>query len=85
MERLVSAAPASTAAPTQLRADAGMKDDGGTDEEEGDDDEEGFFTAMLATMYTPQGFRVVCECPWQLERLQTLTHEISSTDSPGNV
>ncbi len=42
------------------RADAGSRDD--SDEGE-DEDEGGFMASLFAMMYTPYGFRVVCECP----------------------
>jgi formylglycine-generating enzyme required for sulfatase activity len=41
-----------------IRADAGAPDD-----DEGDDgDEDGFMASLFDLMYTPCGFRVVCEC-----------------------
>ena len=49
-----------SSARRQLRADAGSRDDDG----EGDEgDEGGFMASLFAMMYTPYGFRVVCECP----------------------
>lgn len=44
----------------QLRADAGSRDDNGEGHEE---DEGGLMASLFAMMYTPYGFRVVCECP----------------------
>jgi formylglycine-generating enzyme required for sulfatase activity len=43
----------------QLRADAGSRDE---DESAGEDDD-GLMEALFEMMYTPYGFRVVCECP----------------------
>jgi formylglycine-generating enzyme required for sulfatase activity len=48
-----------SSARRQLRADAGTPDDGEPDEE----DEGGLMASLFAMMYTPYGFRVVCECP----------------------
>jgi formylglycine-generating enzyme required for sulfatase activity len=46
-----------SSARRQLRADAGSRDDALGDEEE----EGGFMASLFAMMYTPYGFRVVCE------------------------
>jgi formylglycine-generating enzyme required for sulfatase activity len=48
-----------SSARRQLRADAGSRDDG----EDQEADEGGFMASLFAMMYTPYGFRVVCECP----------------------
>jgi hypothetical protein len=48
-----------------LRAVAGARDD--DIEGEGDDGEEdGLMASVLTLMYTPYGFRVVCECPQEV-------------------
>lgn len=44
----------------QLRADAGSRDDEGDGHEE---DDGGLMVSLFSMMYTPYGFRVVCECP----------------------
>jgi formylglycine-generating enzyme required for sulfatase activity len=44
----------------QLRADAGEREDDAEGEE---GDEGGLMASLFAMMYTPYGFRVVCECP----------------------
>ena len=49
-----------SAAQRQLRADAGSREDGG---ESSEGEEGGFMAALFALMYTPYGFRVVCERP----------------------
>lgn len=49
-----------SSARRQLRADAGSRDDDG---EEDEGDEGGLMASLFAMMYTPYGFRVVCECP----------------------
>ena len=48
-----------SSARQQLRADAGSRDDESDDEGE----ESGLMASLFAMMYTPYGFRVVCECP----------------------
>jgi formylglycine-generating enzyme required for sulfatase activity len=50
-----------SSARRQLRADAGSRDDDG---EEDEGDEGGLMASLFAMMYTPYGFRVVCECPY---------------------
>lgn len=49
-----------SSARRQLRADAGSHDES-VDDDEGEED--GFMATLRAMMYTPYGFRVVCECP----------------------
>jgi formylglycine-generating enzyme required for sulfatase activity len=44
-----------------LRADAGTVDDHFEDNE---GDEDGLMASLFDLLYTPYGFRVVCECPW---------------------
>ena len=49
-----------SSARRQLRADAGSRE---ADAEGEGEDEDGFMASLFAMMYTPYGFRVVCECP----------------------
>jgi hypothetical protein len=49
-----------SSARRQLRADAGSWKDAG---DENEADESGWMAALLDTLYTPYGFRVICECP----------------------
>ncbi|QDV35625.1 hypothetical protein [Tautonia plasticadhaerens] len=49
-----------SSARRQLRADAGSLGNHGEDDDGG---EGGFMASFLSMMYTPYGFRVVCECP----------------------
>src|SRR3954471_16267121 len=56
--------------PGSLRADAGARDDDG-DVEGHDGDQNGFMASLFVMMYTPNGFRVVCECPQQTGRCVT--------------
>jgi formylglycine-generating enzyme required for sulfatase activity len=48
-----------SSARRQLRADAGSWDD---DVEHDEGNESGLWLSLFAMMYTPYGFRVVCEC-----------------------
>jgi formylglycine-generating enzyme required for sulfatase activity len=49
-----------SSARRQLRADAGSREDDSDGHEEGDG---GHMAFLFAMMYTPYGFRLVCECP----------------------
>jgi len=49
-----------SSARRQLRADAGSRDD---DSEDDEGDGSGLMASLFAMMYTPYGFRVVCEFP----------------------
>ena len=49
-----------SSARRQLRADAGSRDGDGDGH---DEDDGGLMASLFAMMYTPFGFRVICECP----------------------